>query len=180
MSNETIRDIAEKGVKCHIMARIKLLVPGQNQEDIYFLKSGIVRNYHKSESKEWTSRFSQAGDFVLSVDNFLFNLPCNEFIESCTPIEVIKFSKKDYAELLSHHPELHIVAHNIADERLRLSINRMYSLRMLSAAERYHQFVKEYPNLYKQVQLQHIASYLDISQYSLSRIRKQCKKAFHD
>jgi hypothetical protein len=70
MSNETIGDIAKKGIKCHIKARVKLLVPGQNQEHVYFLKRGIVRNYYKSERKEWTSRFSQAGDFVLSLDNF--------------------------------------------------------------------------------------------------------------
>jgi len=167
------QNILNKSEQCRFKARTKLLHPGQKQDSLYYLSNGIIRNYYKSEEKEWTSRFCQQGDFVMSLDNFFFNLPCKEFIETCTDVSVIKLAKQDYLDLLAQFPELHIASHKIADERLLMTANRMYSWRMLSAAERYHSFVRQFPELYKQVQLQHIASYLDISRFSLSRIRKQ-------
>jgi CRP-like cAMP-binding protein len=176
ISQELAYLIERRGIKCRFKTRERLLVPNQEQESILFVKSGIIRNYYKSDTMEWTSRFSQPGDFVISIDNLLFNLPCNEFIETCTPVELISFTKKDYAELMFCYSELLIVARNIANERLRESTNRMYSWRMLSASERYNQFVKDEPCLAKQVQCQHIASYLNISSYHLSRIRKQNSK----
>lgn len=178
ISKELASDIASKAEKCRFKTREKLLIPGQEQESIFFIVNGVIRNYYKSCTMEWTSRFSQAGDFVLSIDNFLFSLPCNEFIETCTPALLIRITKKDYLELLSCYTELLSVARNIADEQLRENNNRMFSWRMLPAAERYHQFVREQSNLARQVQSQHIASYLDISQYHLSRIRKQYKKEY--
>jgi CRP-like cAMP-binding protein len=145
------------------------------QYDLIFVVDGIVRNYYKKDNLEWTSKFLKAGDFVLSIDNFLFDLPCGEYIETCTPVEVIMFSKGDYEELLMQYPELNVVAKKIGDRRLRENNSRMYNWRMLSSAERYNQFVQQNPDLVKYVQLQHIASYLDISPYNLSRIRSSFK-----
>ncbi|MCF0061343.1 hypothetical protein MUK70_19070 [Dyadobacter chenwenxiniae] len=171
ISENLVGSITLKTEKYHVKAKQKLLVPNVNQEHLLFVVSGIARNYYISDTREWTSRFFQPGDFVLSIDNFLFDLPCTEFIESCTPMEVIRTSKADYKQLFIDYPELNIVARNIADERLKANNDRMYSWRMLSAAERYDEFVRAYPNICKQVQIQHIASYLDISPYNLSRIR---------
>ncbi|MCE7043642.1 Crp/Fnr family transcriptional regulator [Dyadobacter sp. CY312] len=162
--------------KCKIKALIELLAPAQEQKELIFLVSGIIRNYYKEDLREWTSRFSEAGDFVLSIDNFLFNLPCNEFIETCAKAEIIRFSKKDYTNLFLDFPELNIVAKDIAGKRLKENNDRMYSCRMLSAAKRYHQFVNQNPILSRQIQIQHIASYLDISPYNLSRIRREFNK----
>jgi CRP-like cAMP-binding protein len=173
VSRDLRHRVQQIGTKNKFKARTKLLVPGQDQNELIFLVSGIIRNYHKDDVREWTSRFSEAGDFVLSIDNFLFNLPCNEFIETCTEAEVIRFTKKDYTALFLEFPELNIVAKDTADKRLKENNDRMYSWRMLSAAERYHQFVNQNPVLSRQIQIQHIASYLDISPYNLSRIRRK-------
>ncbi|WP_149241671.1 Crp/Fnr family transcriptional regulator [Dyadobacter sp. 32] len=175
ITQQIIDDIYKAATKRYFRARVRILSPNEDQGSLLFVNSGITRNFYKSKKKEWTSKFCQIGDFVMSVDNFLFDLPCKELIETCTPVEFIEIPKKNYLQLLLDHPELNIVVRNITSLHLRLGINRMYSWQMQSALARYHSFVQQHPDLYKNVQLQHIASYLGISPYNLSRIRKQYK-----
>lgn len=174
-----INKINNLGIKYTFTAGEKLLQPGEQQNNLFFLDSGIVRGYYKSGEKEWTSYFFQPGEFILSIDNFLFDLPCTEYIETCTQVKLISFKKSDYLLLLMEHPDLHIFAKNISNEGLRKFTSRMYKWRMLPAKERYYSFVDEFPEINKSVQLRHIASYLDITPYSLSRIRKSYREKFH-
>ena len=176
ISNHIIEFLTEKATIRNFRARVRIISPDQKQSSLLFLTKGVTRNFYRSETKEWTSRFCQTGDFVVSIDNFLLNLPCKEFIETCTPVEFIEIPKIDYLQFLTDNPELYIVLSNIVNECLKANIDRMCSWQMQSATERYNLFIEQYPSLYKQVQLQHIASYLGITPYNLSRIRSQYKK----
>lgn len=110
------------------------------------------------------------------MDNFLFDLPCKEYIETCTEVELIEIQKNEYHKLLLENPELYVVTPNIANENLKLSLDRMHSWQLKSPSERYETFVRQNPLLYKHVQLQHIASYLGVTPHNLSRIRNRYKK----
>lgn len=176
ISKQVINFLGEKAVKRNFRARVKIVSPNQNQGSLLFLTKGITRNYYLSETREWTSRFGQPGDFVVSVENFLLNLPCNEFIESCTPIEFIEIPKIHYLQLLADNPELLIIVSNTVNECLRASLARAHDWHMQSATERYNSFAMKFPDLFKKVQLNHIASYLGVTPNNLSRIRNQKRK----
>ncbi|MCF2446092.1 Crp/Fnr family transcriptional regulator [Dyadobacter sp. CY345] len=173
LPTDVVKFLNNRAAKRNFRARVQILMPNENQKSLLFLTKGITRNFYRTESKEWTSRFSQAGDFVVSVDNFLLNLPCQEYIETCTPIEFIEIPKIDYLQILTDNPELYIALSNIMIENFKATIDRMCSWQMQSATERYHAFIQQYPIVHQQVQQQHIASYLGITPTGLSRIRKQ-------
>lgn len=178
LADHLLDDIGKRINKKGLKAKTRIISPNQYQNSLLFLNHGITRNFYKSETKEWTSHFCQAGEFVVSLDSFFFNLPSSEFIETCTEVELIEIPKIEYQKLLAENPELYIVTSNIANENLKISFDRMHSWQLKTPAERYEMFVKQYPGLCKHVQLQHIASYLGITPYNLSRIRTQYKKAY--
>jgi len=173
VSEDALSEIAKRVIKRKLPRKAQILAPNDRQQTLIFLVKGITRNFYRTETKEWTSRFSQAGDLVLSIDSFLFDEPSKEYIECCTPIEFWEISKDDYHELLAKYTELHVLAGKLSYSNLRLSTTRMYNWKMLTSVERYEQFCKENPNLIKTVQGQHIASYLGISAFDLSRIRRR-------
>ncbi|SEI49541.1 cAMP-binding domain of CRP or a regulatory subunit of cAMP-dependent protein kinases [Dyadobacter sp. SG02] len=173
VSEDALSEIAKRFVKRKLPRKAQILIPNDRQQTLIFLVKGVTRNFYRLDRKEWTSRFSQAGDLVLSIDSFLFDEPSKEYIECCTPIEFWEISKNDYHELLSKYTELQILACKLSYRNLRLSTTRMYNWKMLTSVERYGQFCKENPSLIKTVQGQHIASYLGISAFDLSRIRRR-------
>ncbi|REA60081.1 hypothetical protein DSL64_15480 [Dyadobacter luteus] len=175
-NDSIICDLAQKVVKRKLNRRKFILTPDSQQESLLFLTTGITRNFYRADTKEWTSRFSQPGDFILSVDSFIFDKPSKEYIETCTAIEFWEISKLDYLDLITRHHELHILTKKLSDHHLQLGINRMYNWRMLSPLQRYELFLSENPNLIMQVQGQHIASYLGVTSFDLSRIRRRFKE----
>ena len=60
----------------------------------------------------------------------------------------------------------------LAEKELLKIESRIISSEMMSAKERYDELIKNSPSLIQRVPLKHIASYLGITQVSLSRIRK--------
>ncbi len=172
LSESLIAELNRIAVKRNFPPKVRILSPTQDQQSLIFLTEGITRNYYRSGTKEWTSCFSETGDFVLSVDSFLLNLPCKEFIETCTAIEFIEIPKKYYNLLLVQYPETHSVTESILVNKLNLTISQMHSWQMKSIAERYHMFTQQFPNINKKVQLKHVASYLGVTPFHLSRIRR--------
>ncbi|MNL65270.1 hypothetical protein D3C87_1895810 [compost metagenome] len=80
-----------------------------------------------------------------------------------------------YERLTLIYPELNSLEKHVLNQRLMKTLNRMYDWKMLSASERYYKFIMENQHLSRQLQLRHIATYLDITPFSLSRIRREYK-----
>ena len=156
-----------------------ILSPGQFQEHLYFIKSGVVRCYYKAFEDEWTNWFASEGNAIFSTESFLNDAPSPEYIETCTPVKLYRISKKDYHKLLKDFPELYQLAFDFLRSYLLKAEQRMHGLHMLNALQRYEQFIAEHKQIANRVQMKHIASYLGITPTHFSRIRKQlAKKAF--
>jgi CRP-like cAMP-binding protein len=81
-------------------------------------------------------------------------------------------SNQKLQELYSKYPDFNTIGRRIAEEYCLWLENRIASLQVDSAEERYKKLLNEFPDLLLRVSLGQISSYLGITQETLSRIRK--------
>ncbi len=150
-----------------------IVSPGLSQQHLYFIKKGVVRCYYQFLEDQWTNWFSAEGNPVFSTESFLHDSPSPEYIETCTPVILYEISRKDYEQLLQEFPELYELAFHLLSNYLRIAERRIYGSHMLTAYQRYEEFIETHRHIANRIQMKHIASYLGITPTHLSRVRKE-------
>jgi CRP-like cAMP-binding protein len=150
-----------------------ILKQGQKCENLWFLVNGAARYYYLDEKgKERNVWFSIDSDVIADTPSFLFQTPSSCEIQLIEDSEIIAISKSSIDFLLQKH-------HAFALWYLRVFENfyvhqiedRISDLQFLSASQRYEKLLAQHPSISQRISLGHIASYLNITQETLSRIR---------
>lgn len=138
---------------------------------LYFLKKGIVRAFTEKEDTSITFFFGMEGDPVLSMKSYVSREKSYEDIELLEDSELYQFDGAALETL--YNEDLYIAnwGRKLAEIELAKTEERLIARQFRTAAERYQELMQETPELLKRVSLGHIASYLGITQVSLSRIR---------
>jgi CRP-like cAMP-binding protein len=154
-----------------------LIREGQAVNKVFLVKSGCLRSYcTDKEGKEHTLLFAikdwWISDYIAIHDNEYATLTVECLIDST----VIEFNAKQIDGIHSLFPEFEpFQRHNL--ERHVVSLQkRILNQLQLSALERYELFLKQYPDIEKHTRNYHIASFLGITQQSLSRLRVEIAK----
>jgi len=152
--------------KGHILLRADKV-----EEQIYFIKKGIVRAFTQTENQDVTFWFGAEGFVVISMRSYISNQQGYEDIELLEDGIFFKLNSKDLQKLFEK--DIHIAnwGRKFAERELIFTEERLISYQFKSAKERYQDLLIANPNLFQRVQLGYIASYLGITQVSLSRIR---------
>lgn len=142
---------------------------------IYFVKKGIVRAYATTEDKDITFWFGNEGQPVVSMKSYVEGQPGYENIELLEDCELYKLETKILRKL--YNEDIHIAnwGRKFAEGELVKTEELIISRQFKTSLERYKDLMRDKPDLLKRVQLGHIASYLGITQVSLSRIRAEIK-----
>lgn len=150
-----------------------LLKKGQVCNNIYFIEQGLVRCCHLKGEKEVTSWFMKEGDVIISVESFFKQLSSYESIEAledCTT-QYIDYEKMQFA--YNHFPEFNFIGRTLTEKYYILCEQRIYSIKMQSALERYIYLLKNFPELIQRVSSTYLASYLGVRLETLSRIKSR-------
>jgi CRP-like cAMP-binding protein len=148
-----------------------LLKEGKVERSIYFIKKGIVRAYSDKASGQVTFWFGQEGDTVISMRSYVANEKGYENIELLEDCELYKLETRNLRALFDIDIHFANWGRKLAERELIKTEERLISMQFKTAMERYDELIKAQPDLLRRVQLGYIASYLGISQVSLSRIR---------
>lgn len=148
---------------------------GKIPQQVGFVVKGVVRGcYYNNKGEEITRCFISENSLVVDYVNFESNTVSAEYIQASTDCKLIVFSKQVWEEL-SHT----IVGwDNIKNKMVQKCLyqkSRKSPVISQDATTRYLEFLENYPTLTNRVALSHIASYLGVTQQSLSRIRKSIK-----
>jgi CRP-like cAMP-binding protein len=143
--------------------------------NIYFLKKGIVRAYANAGDNDITFWFGKEGDTVISMKNYVAGEKSYESIELLEDCELYTVKARDLHRFFLE--DIHIAnwGRKFAEQELIIAEEKFISRQFRTASERYKTLLNESPDLLQRVQLGHIASYLGITQVSLSRIRAEIK-----
>lgn len=148
---------------------------GKIGRSVYFIKKGIVRAYLFQHDTEVTFWFGREGDTIISMKNYVENKPGYENIELLEDCILYRIKSSDLQNLFIQ--DIHIAnwGRRFAETELIKVEERLISRQFSMAANRYKDLLINSPDLVQRVQLSHIASYLGITQVSLSRIRSEIR-----
>ncbi len=143
----------------------------RTENNIYFIQSGIVRAFHYHNGAEVTFWFGLEGDPVLSMRSYVENKPGYETIELLEKAILYKFSIRDLFCLYEEDMYIANWGRKLAEKELLKTEQNHISRLFKTARERYEELMEQNPVLLQRIQLGYIASYLGITQVTLSRIR---------
>ena len=154
-----------------------LIGQGQAVKNTYFVKEGCIRSYCIDKNgKEHTLQFAiknwWISDFIAIYTNELSTLT----IECITDSNIIEFNAEKLNGIYSIFPEFEAFQRTTLERHVVSLHKRILNQLQLTAAERYELFLHQYPDIEQYTPNYHIASYLGITQQSLSRIRVQKAK----
>ena len=145
---------------------------GEIKPDIYILKTGVLQKVVVHNNQEITHNFGTEGTIFLSYSSFLLNQPSCIRISACCKCEVYKIKQEDFKELLNRYNEFSLWFLHVCLFQL-YTYDYKSSMKQGDALSRYNKMMADRPEIFKQVPLKMIASYLGITQQHLSRIRRK-------
>jgi CRP-like cAMP-binding protein len=153
-----------------------LIINAQKVERyLYIIEKGIARAYSNTNKEQTTFWFGEETDFILSFNSYINQQPGYENIELLEDSILHRISNNTLQNLYQNHIGLANWGRKLAELELIKTEERLINKQFRTATERYQQLITETPSLIKRVQLGHIASYLGVTQVTLSRIRAELK-----
>jgi CRP-like cAMP-binding protein len=150
-----------------------LLMQGNICRHLYFLEKGALRGFYNLDGKEITHWFGFENDFVTSFHSFITREPAVENIQLLENSIVWSISKEQLTNLFNEHHEIERLV-RIAYEKYYIRLEERYvNAQFKTAKELYENLLQQRPYILERVPLGYIASYLGISQETLSRIRSK-------
>ena len=148
---------------------------GKIPRQVGFVLAGVVRGcYYNNKGEEITRCFISENNLVVDYVNFEANTASSEYLQASMDCKLIIFSKQDWEELSHTIVGWDNIKNKIVQHCLYQK-SRKSPVISQDATTRYLEFLENYPALTNRVALSHIASYLGVTQQSLSRIRKNIK-----
>ena len=172
-TNDELDDILKHFKKEAVPKNQILVRQGEVSKTLYFIESGLGRSYYLNQAgKEITQWFFGSGKFMGSADSFFQQCPSLYFIEVLEDTVIYSITKEKLDELFDTYPKMEKLGRLVTTEMLTKVVNKLNAIQFQTAKERYEYMLAEFPDIAYQVSLGHIASYLGMTQETLSRIRK--------
>lgn len=157
----------------HYTKGYKITEPNTLSNKVYFIEEGLVRTFYVKNDKEITHHFFAENAFTMPIDSIFYSR------RSPYGIEVLENSIVRSVRFPTL--EKHIEASSALEKFMRMLLidvlrtfsDRLSALQFQSAQERYQTMLHENPDILLRAPLGHIASYLGITQQTLSVIRAQ-------
>ena len=144
---------------------------GQTSFYLHYIKSGAARSFYVRENKDMTVSFSLDGEFVTAMHSFITRKPSYENIEVLEKSVVYRISYEDLQSLFVDNPRIERAYRMILEQYYIVLEEQSIFAKFKSARERYLELMEYRPKVIQKASVGHIASYLDMSIETLSRIR---------
>ncbi len=173
LSNAAVKSMSTVLQKTELPKGSFLITEGKICQYIYFLEKGCLRGFYNLDGKEISYWFAFENNFVTSFFSFITRKPCIECIQLIEDCTLWAISYEDLQKLYDKHSDIERMG-RIMNERYYVMLeDRFVSNHFKEARERYENLLTNAPHILQRVPLGYIASYLGITQETLSRIRNK-------
>lgn len=176
LSAEVIDALAQNFKKVNYRRGESIIATGEIDNSFRILFEGIARRVYKLDKKDITEGFGVPGTIIISFSSWFNGQPAFSRVEGCCLNNVIlQMSKGKFYSLKNRYPQLAkwyegCLEHQLAGyEMHNAKINGSIKDRLIS-------FIRHRPEIMKNVPLQVVASYLQITPQYLSRLRREIMK----
>ena len=140
-------------------------------EKLSYVEQGMARQFYYKDKKEVTEHLGYEESFVVCVESYLKQIPTHLMIEALEPLVLWSISKTEIERLSSENAMVGIFYRKIIEKCLLQSQIKADTMRFESAQNKYLKLLRLHPEIVKRAPLVHIASFLQITPETLSRIR---------
>jgi len=149
-----------------------LIEEGRSANYYYFLESGFLRSFSVNlEGNDVTTKFFAAQDIVIDWHSYFLKQACKESIQALTSGKAWKITFSRFMKLFHIESFREVGRSKLINNYFELK-NHSVALIADQAIDRYRSLLEEKPSIVQNVPLKHIATYLGVTDTSLSRIRK--------
>lgn len=149
----------------------RILQEGEVCTCMRYVEKGMLRQFYYKYDKELTEHLAYEGGVVICLESYLKNEPTRLMIEALEPTTYWEISKEGIEELSSVRADVGVWYRKIFESSLIESQVKADTLRFEPAHERYNRLLKLHPEILKRVPLVYIASLLQMTPETLSRVR---------
>lgn len=148
-----------------------LTKPGEVEEYMYFITSGLIRKYFLKKDYEIITHIVKEGGIIGSGESFLTGEPSRYFVETLEPTTAFAISRQKVEAMYRSSKKWEklgriMTTQYFVIQEMRLMDNIRYSTR-----ERFVKFMKENTDLLQRVPQKYLASYLNIKPETFSRLK---------
>src|SRR5688572_9094229 len=142
---------------------------GYTCKTIYFIRKGILRIYYFKDGIDVTEQFYFENSIIARLESLFTGKPSRKAIQALEDAEIIAIDANKLFKLYDTFPEIERLFRKIFEAGYVDTINRIEGIQFHTAEERYNALLKDAPDILKRAPLKYVASYLGITQVSLSR-----------
>lgn len=151
-----------------------ILTQGQSSQRTFFVTSGCLRIFFINEDGQDSTRyFAFENQFATALVSFITAEPSEEFIQAVEDSEVYYITHKDFYHLLDIVPQWEKFYRIYLEIAYVTNTKRLMSFLIQDALEKYRQLLDENPIIVRRLSNKMVASYLNISQETLSRLKSK-------
>ncbi len=169
-----IKQIFEEPGSSELQTYLKgafIIKEGQVEQSLYFIVSGAVRVFHVTEFEEQTIRFGYQGSLITSLSSFITGKPSEFYIEALRKTSLRAIGRTKLYEVVHGNSENQRQYIKILESLIIQQMEREIDLLTESPTKRLERVLVRSPNLFQEVPLKYIASYLRMTPETLSRVR---------
>jgi len=171
LSPDSMEDMAAVLEKSEFKKGHVLLRPGAVCHYIYFVEKGLTRTYYLKDGKDVTDWLSPENSLAVSIVSFVSRQPDVRGIELLEDSVLWVLSWQNLEALCAKYHDIEHLARMLVNGGLVQMQQRFDDLHFAAAQQRYATLMQTQPSLINRVPLGMVASYLGITQETLSRIR---------
>lgn len=148
-----------------------ILKEGEVCRCIYFIDKGLVRQFYIKHGKEVTEHLGDDHSVFMCIESLFKEVPTLLQVEALEPCMIYALPKDRLERVALHNVNIQILYRKILEESLILSQVHADLVRFETAQDRYRRMCKLYPQVVLRAPLLFIASYLQMTPETLSRVR---------
>lgn len=151
-----------------------LVTQGQSSQRIFFVRNGCLRIFFINEDGHDATRYlAFEGNFATALVSFITQDPSLEFIQALENTELLYITRTDFMHLMEIIPAWNKFYQHYLEMAYVTNTNRLMSFITMDARERYKQLLEQNPIVVQRLTNKTVASYLNISQETLSRLKSK-------
>lgn len=158
----------------HVKKNSVLHAAGEVCQHAYFICKGCLRTYFiDGKGEEKTRYIAFENKFVSAFASFITQEPSAEFVQALEDAELLKIRQSDFYQLVDTNAIFAALYRQSLEQAQVFATWRMETMISMTATERYENLLERMPQFVSRLSNKHIASFLGITQESLSRLKKR-------
>lgn len=148
-----------------------ILKEGEVCKNIYYIEQGLIRQFYFKKGKQITEHLGEDHTIFMCIESLFKEEPTSLQVEALEPTIIYAIPKFRLEQVAFHNVNIQILYRKILEESLITSQIHADLVRFETAQYRYKRFCKLYPQVILRAPLVYIASYLQMTPETLSRVR---------